>query len=310
LPPGRSAGATRPNVSPAPGLDAADRPSRSGRLASPRRARGPRACAQDAGRGAQAPGLSVAHSGQSHTAKEAPRDGRPFRHQGKKARDAATSDPSTRVRIAWKATGRSGEVSRGGRTRGDTQACEHDLGGPEKDMPGGSVDEASGQLPMTFGSADKTSDCIVDTLDAWGAALEEPAPGAMTRLPSNMENGPERSGRRTPFWPRMGAWCAAMGKPMPRLSSPPSQSKYPPSERCWGIFALHWNGTKWVTVETRGEWAQRRPGKGLHPIGARSRTVDHKGVTLSKKARRAVEARLARHPELPKWDILIYSASI
>ena len=32
------------------------------------------------------------------------------------------------------------------------------------------------------------------------------------------------------------------------------------------------------------------------------------GVTLSQKAMEAVEARLERHPELPKWDILIKPA--
>jgi hypothetical protein len=45
--------------------------------------------------------------------------------------------------------------------------------------------------------------------------------------------------------------------------------------------------------------------KGMHPIVALSRKVYQKGVTLSKRAMHVVEARLARHAELPKWDILI-----
>ena len=49
--------------------------------------------------------------------------------------------------------------------------------------------------------------------------------------------------------------------------------------------------------------------KGLHPIVALSRKVYQKGVTLSKRAMRAVEARLERHPKLPYWDILIRPAS-
>jgi len=36
-----------------------------------------------------------------------------------------------------------------------------------------------------------------------------------------------------------------------------------------------------------------------------SRKVYEKGITLSKKAMQAVEARLERNPKLPKWDILI-----
>jgi hypothetical protein len=40
-----------------------------------------------------------------------------------------------------------------------------------------------------------------------------------------------------------------------------------------------------------------------------SRKVYQKGIALGKKAMQAVESRLARHPELPKWDILIRPAS-
>jgi hypothetical protein len=39
--------------------------------------------------------------------------------------------------------------------------------------------------------------------------------------------------------------------------------------------------------------------KGMHPIVALSRQVYQKGVTLSKRAMQAVEARLERHLELP-----------
>ena len=57
------------------------------------------------------------------------------------------------------------------------------------------------------------------------------------------------------------------------------------------------------------QWAKSMTWKGIHPIVARSRQVDQKGVTLRKRAMRAVEARLERHLELPKWDILIHLAS-
>ena len=72
---------------------------------------------------------------------------------------------------------------------------------------------------------------------------------------------------------------------------------------------LHWNGTKLIDVETMLEWAKRMPWKGMHPVVALSREVDHKGIALSKRAMRAVEKRLERHPPWPKWDILIRPAS-
>jgi hypothetical protein len=57
------------------------------------------------------------------------------------------------------------------------------------------------------------------------------------------------------------------------------------------------------------EWAKSMTWKSIHPIVEFSRKVYQKAVTLSKKAMREVEARLERHPELSKWDILIRPAS-
>ena len=48
--------------------------------------------------------------------------------------------------------------------------------------------------------------------------------------------------------------------------------------------------------------------KGIHPVVELSRKLYKKGISLSKETMQAVEARLERHPELPKWDILIRPA--
>jgi Rhodopirellula transposase DDE domain len=219
------------------------------------------------------------------------------------------ADHGKRVRIECKATVLIGEGSRGGLTRGASQACDHDLGLKEKYRPGGIVDEESGQLHMTFGSSYKTSDFIVEALEAWWAAWAATAQVAMRRLQSKMDNGPESRGRRTQFWHRMVAFCDASGKPIQRLYYPPYHSKYNPLERCGGILELHWNGTKLVHVETMVEGAKSMTWKGIHPIVALSRKAYQKGVALSKRAMHAVESRLARHPELPQWDILIHPVS-
>jgi len=211
--------------------------------------------------------------------------------------------------IDCKATVHIGDVSRGGLTRGDYEAWDHDLGLQEKYTPFGIVEEDGGQLHSTFGSSYKTSDFIVDALEAWWAALDETEQVAMARLQIKMDNGPESSGRRTQFLQRMVAFCDAIGKPIQLLYYPPYHSKYNPIERCWGILELHWNGTKLVDVETMLEWAKTMTWKGMPPIVALSRKVYQKGVTLSKRAMRAVENRLTRHPELPNWDILIQPIS-
>jgi hypothetical protein len=162
----------------------------------------------------------------------------------------------------------------------------------KKYIPCGIVDEESGQLSITFGSSSKTSDFIVDTLEAWWAALEANEQVAMARLQIKMDNSPESSGKRTQFLQRMMGLCDAIGKPIQLVYYPPYASKYNPIERCWGILEVHWNGTKLVDVETMVEWAKSMTWKGIHPLVKLSRKVYQKGVTLSKRARRAVEARL------------------
>ena len=220
-----------------------------------------------------------------------------------------TSNDVRRLSIDCKATVKIGEVSRGGLTRGDHRACDHDLGVTEKYIPCGIVDEDTAQLPRTLGSSYKTSDFIVDALESWWAALDETKQVAMARLQIKMDNGPESSGRRTQFLNRMVDFCDRIGKPIQLLYYPPYHSKYNPIERCWGILELHWNGTKLVDVETMLAWAKSMTWKGIRPIVELSQKVYQKGVTLGKKAMRAVEARLERHPELPTWDILIRPAS-
>ena len=202
-----------------------------------------------------------------------------------------------------------GDVSRGGLTRGDHRACDHDLGLHEKYIPCGIVDEDNARLRITFGSSFKTSDFIVDTLEAWWATVDETEQAAMTQLQIKMDNGPESSGKRTQFLHRMVQFADQLGKPIHLLYYPPYHSKYNPIERCWGILELHWNGTKLVDVKTMLEWAKSMTWKGLHPIVELSRKVYQKGIALSKKAMQAIESRLERHPELPKWDILIRPAS-
>ena len=146
------------------------------------------------------------------------------------------------MRIECKATVPIGDVSRGGHTRGDHQACDHDLGLKEKDIPCGIVEEERDQLHITVGSADKTSDCIVDALEAWWAALEETEQVALARLQINMENGPESRGRRTQFWQRRVTFCDTIGKPI------------------GNIIPLSGAGAFWHCTGTGRSWSMERRG--------------------------------------------------
>jgi Rhodopirellula transposase DDE domain len=211
--------------------------------------------------------------------------------------------------IDCKATVKIGEFSRGGLTRGDNQASDHDMGCKEKYVPCGIVDEESGALHITFGSSYKTSDFIVDVLEAKWAALDAQDKAATSLIQIKMDNGPESSGKRTQFLHRMVQLADNIQKPMQLLYYPPYHSKYNPIERCWGILELKWNGAKLIDAETMVEWAKRMTWKGIHPVVELSRKLYQKGISLGKAAMQAIEERLERHPALPKYDIVIKPVS-
>jgi hypothetical protein len=98
-----------------------------------------------------------------------------------------------------KATVNIGAFSRGGYTRGDHQASDHDLGCKEKYIPCGIVDADTAPLYVTFGSSSKPSDFIVETLVAWWQGLSATEHGQIERIQIKMDNGSESSGVRAQF---------------------------------------------------------------------------------------------------------------
>ena len=213
-----------------------------------------------------------------------------------------------RLSIDCKATVNIGNYSRGGKTRGDASAADHDMSCEEKYTPFGIVDEDAGALNLTFGGSFKTSDFVVDSLMAWWENTPAHERATIAHIQIKVDNGPESSGVRTQFLKRMVEFVDYTSKSIQLLYYPPYHSKYNPIERCWGILEEHWNGAKLVTVETMLEWAKSMTWKGIKPAVKLCQTVYQKGISLSKKAMLAIEARLERNPILPKWDILIRPA--
>ena len=211
-----------------------------------------------------------------------------------------------RISMDCKATVKIGDYSRGGKTRtNDNRALDHDMGCKEKYTPFGLIDEDSGQLHIIFGSSAKTSDFIVDNLHNWWEGLSEQDRNDTSLIQIKADNGPESSGSRTQFLKRMVDFTDYTQTPVQLLYYPPYHSKYNPIERCWGILEKHWNGAKLTDAQTMLGWAKSMTWKGIHPIVKLSSEVYEKGVSLTKKAMRNIEARLIRNPALPKWDILI-----
>lgn len=204
-----------------------------------------------------------------------------------------------------KATVNIGDYSRGGKTRGNNKAQDHDMGEKEKYIPCGIVDEDSGQLYLNFGSSYKTSDFMIDNLWMWWENISPQDQEEINVIQIKMDNGSESSGVRTQFLKRMVEFARKIRKKIQLLYFPPYHSKYNPIERCWGILEQHWNGAILSDVETMLEWAKTMTWKGLKPIVNLSNKIYEKGISLTKKEMKVIEMHLERNPELPKWDIFL-----
>lgn len=130
-----------------------------------------------------------------------------------------------RLSIDCKATVNIGDYSRGGKTRGNTQAADHDMGCEEKYVPFGILEEDSAQVHLTFGSSFKTSDFIVDSLEHWWEAIPAQQQTEITHIQLKVDNGPESSGVRTQFLKRMVAFADDTGKVIQLLYYPPYPSQ-------------------------------------------------------------------------------------
>jgi hypothetical protein len=112
-----------------------------------------------------------------------------------------------------------GEYSRGGLTRGENQALDHDFGCDQKAIPCGILDEDSGQLHLDLGSSSKTSDFMVDNLEAWWQSLSPLEQQKIRLLQLKIDNGPESSGVRTQFLKRIVDFVDIIGIPIQLLGS-------------------------------------------------------------------------------------------
>jgi transposase len=201
-----------------------------------------------------------------------------------------------------KATIKVGPFARGGKSRAQVKAADHDFAAKAKVTPVGIFLPATDEL-FLFGVTSKvTSDCLVDRLEQWWASVRERF-GHITTLVLNLDNGPECHSRRTQFLFRLVQFAHASRLRVRLAYYPPYHSKYNAIERCWGILEMHWNGALLDTVETVLEFAQTMTWKGVHPLVELVTTTYKTGIKLTKEAMAALETQVERLPALEKWFV-------
>ena len=219
--------------------------------------------------------------------------------------EATSSATELLASIDTKAVVKVGEFSRGGMTRVATKALDHDFKADATVTPVGILLPQQDDLSIFMTTSKVTSDCIVDCIETWWADVRLRFPD-VKRLTLLQDNGPENSGRRTQFLKRMVDFVYEHHIDVRLAYYPPYHSKYNPIERCWGALEKHWNGSLLDTVNTVVEFAKTMTWKGAHPAVTLVTKTYAAGVKVTKRAMKAVKARLQRRDGLEPWfvDIL------
>ena len=206
-----------------------------------------------------------------------------------------------------KATVKIGPFARGGKSRALVRAVDHDFQPAATLTPVGLFLPAFDEL-FVYGVTSKvTSDCLVDRLTQWWESVRTRFPH-ITTLVLTLDNGPENHSRRTQFMQRMVEFVQRYHVTVRLVYYPPYHSKYNPIERCWGILENHWNGALLDSIDAVLQFASTMTWKGTHPVVALVTTTYQTGVTLTKEAMEAVEAKIKRGNLLGKWFVDIVPA--
>jgi transposase len=207
-----------------------------------------------------------------------------------------------------KATVKVGPFARGGKSRVQTQAADHDFKPEAKVTPVGIFLPALDDLFLYGITSKVTSDCLVDCLVDWWETVKERFPQIKTLL-INLDNGPENHSRRTQFMKRLLEFVQHYQINVRLAYYPPYHSKYNPIERCWGILEQHWNGSLLDSVDAVIQFTRTMTWKGKHPRVELVTSTYQTGIKLTRKAMQAVETHLQRLSPLEKWFVDIRFSS-
>jgi len=235
--------------------------------------------------------------------KEIPETDAIFDQLRKVNREADETDKVLRLSMDAKASVKLGSFSRGGYSRVEVNAADHDFGDKGSLTPFSILLPQYGDLFISFAESKVTSDYIWDRVEAHWPEWE--AKHRPSKLVINQDNGPENSSRRTQFIKRAVDFANQHGISIQLAYYPPYHSKYNPVERTHGALEQYWNGMLLTDAETTIKIAENMTWKGKHPVVTLVSQIYEKGVKLTKKAMAAYEKVINRMPGLEDYFVEI-----
>lgn len=222
-------------------------------------------------------------------------------------READDTEGVLRLSMDAKASVKLGCFSRGGRSRVEVEAGDHDFGGKGCLTPFNILAPQHDELLISFAESKITSDYMWDRVEErwpeWQARFSP------STLVINLDNGPENSSRRTQFIKRAVCFANEYGVTIILAYYPPYHSKYNPVERTHGALEQYWNGMLLTDAQTTIKIAENMTWKGKHPVVTLVSKIYEKGVKLKKKAMAAYEKLIKRMPGLEDYFVEITPSS-
>ena len=206
-----------------------------------------------------------------------------------------------RISIDTKANVKVGPFSRGGYSRQEIKASDHDFQPDTILKPFGIFLPAYNESYLYFTDSHATADFMVDCLeDLWPMIKTRFKPHTIA---INADNGPENNSHRSQFMKRLVDFAIKHEVSISLIYYPPYHSKYNPVERLWGILENHWKGQLLESVEKVVGLARTMTYNGTHPVAKLINKTYQKGVTLTKKAMKQLEKMIERIPGIDKWAV-------
>ena len=211
-------------------------------------------------------------------------------------------DNIVRLSIDSKDRVKIGDFSRGGKSRVNRKALDHDFS-DKYITPFGIMDVKADTVDIYLAESKVTADFMADRIEEhWDNRNSKSSENVLVL---DSDNGPENSSSRTQFIKRMVEFSAKADIEIILAYYPPYHSKYNPIERVWGVLEQHWNGDLLDSKNTVIEFAKTMTWNGKNPNVTTIDKVYETGVTLNKKLMKAYESVIERADGIKKWFVSI-----
>jgi hypothetical protein len=225
-----------------------------------------------------------------------------FENLAKIHTEYANKENVVRISIDTKDKVKIGNFSRGGYSRCNTTAFDHDFGN-EFITPFGILDVTNEKVSCFFTESKVTADFMVDAIETYW--VESGYSQTKDTIIINADNGSENNSHRTQFIKRIVEFSIKYDVKVIMAYYPPYHSKYNPIERTWGVLEKHWNGSILDSKEAVLGYASSMTWKGKNPEVKYIDKIYETGIKVNKHIMKLYESVLERMTGIEKWYLEI-----